>query len=113
MFGNLAENGAAWARSTVILSSWRDGDFTCIAVEDDGPGIPENATDAAIARGGRLGATKPGTGLGLAIVNDLADAYGGSLLLKRSALGGLRAELRFPSRQAENGATLVTTARGG
>ena len=59
---------AAAGAGTIILS-----------VEDDGPGIPEGESEAALARGGRLDATKPGAGLGLAIVSDLVEAYGGSL----------------------------------
>jgi len=50
----------------------------------------------AVARGGRLDETQSGSGLGLAIVGDLLDAYGGSLALRRSSLGGLRAEIRLP-----------------
>jgi signal transduction histidine kinase len=34
--------------------------------------------------------------LGLDIVKELADIYGGQLLLKKSLLGGLGVELRLP-----------------
>jgi signal transduction histidine kinase len=52
--------------------------------------------EAATRRRPRLDETKPGSGLGLSIVADLAAAYGGSLTLGASPLGGLRAELRLP-----------------
>jgi signal transduction histidine kinase len=67
-----------------------------LSVEDDGPGVPEDRFDIVLARGGRLDETRPGTGLGLAIVGDLVEAHGGSLALRRSSLGGLRAEIRLP-----------------
>ncbi len=45
----------------------------------------------------RADETSPGSGLGLAIVLDLAELYGGSIVLDRSPAGGLRAELRLPA----------------
>jgi signal transduction histidine kinase len=98
MLGNLADNAAQWARTSVRLCGWRDSDATGLLVEDDGPGVPDQEIETVLARGGRLDATKPGAGLGLAIVGDLIEAYGGSLALCRSPLGGLRAELRLPGR---------------
>jgi signal transduction histidine kinase len=97
ILGNLAENAAAWAASTVRIEGRREGDGMMLRVADDGPGIPEEQIDTVLARGGRLDETRPGTGLGLAIVGDLVEAYGGSLSLRRSSLGGLLAEVRLPS----------------
>lgn len=99
MLGNLVENAAQWARTSVRLCGWYDSDATGLLVEDDGPGVPDHEVEVVLARGGRLDATKPGAGLGLAIVGDLVEAYGGSLALKRSPLGGLKAELRLPGRR--------------
>ncbi|GGG19766.1 hypothetical protein GCM10010964_05000 [Caldovatus sediminis] len=110
ILGNLAENAAQWARSRVRVAARRgeeaaDAGLVALAVEDDGPGIPQEAAETALSRGGRLDATKPGTGLGLAIVADLAEAYGGSLALRRSRhLGGLCAEVRLPARAGAGGA---------
>jgi signal transduction histidine kinase len=103
MLGNLVENAAQWARTNVRLCGWHDSDATGLLVEDDGPGVPEHEVATALARGGRLDATKPGAGLGLAIVGDLVEAYGGSLALSRSPLGGLRVELRLPGRRDKVG----------
>jgi signal transduction histidine kinase len=96
ILGNLAENAANWAAGTVRIDAQRDGDAVALRVEDDGPGVPEEEIETALARGGRLEETHPGTGLGLAIVGDLVEAHGGSLVLRRSRLGGLLAEVRLP-----------------
>jgi signal transduction histidine kinase len=102
MLGNLTENAMKWARDRVRLAGRQEeaSGAVLLSVEDDGPGIPEVEAATALSRGGRLDATKPGAGLGLAIVGDIAEAYGGSLDLGRSAeLGGLRAEIRLPVRR--------------
>jgi signal transduction histidine kinase len=96
MIGNLVENAASWARREVRVSARQEDGAVVLAVEDDGPGIPEEEIGTVLARGGRLDESKPGSGLGLAIVGDLAEAYGGDLALSRSRLGGLCAELRLP-----------------
>jgi signal transduction histidine kinase len=98
MIGNLAENAAKWTSGTVRFTGDADDDGVMIAVEDDGPGIPDDAVGVALVRGGRLDEAQPGTGLGLAIVSDLVEAYGGSLTLGRSPLGGLRAAIRLSAR---------------
>jgi signal transduction histidine kinase len=68
-----------------------------IAVEDDGPGIPEERAREAVKRGRRLDETKPGSGLGLSIVAELVGEYGGRLSLERSELGGLKAVVELRS----------------
>ena len=109
MLGNLVENAAQWARTSVRLCGWQEGDATRLLVEDDGPGVPDDEVETVLARGGRLDATKPGAGLGLAIVGDLVETYGGSLVLRRSPLGGLKVELRVPGRRDK--ASLGTPVR--
>ncbi len=98
--GNLLENAFKWAKSrvTVTVRPFSNDTTPCLElmIEDDGPGIPEEQAREALRRGRRLDETKPGTGLGLAIVADLAKEYGGTLLLERSTLGGLRAIVRLP-----------------
>jgi signal transduction histidine kinase len=102
VLGNLLENAMKWAKSAVQVSVTRvrqdeTEDLFEIAIEDDGPGIPEDKAREALKRGRRLDETKPGTGLGLAIVADLVNEYGGTLFLERSSLGGLKARVRLRS----------------
>ena len=101
--GNLLENAMKWADRKVVLTlqpvevNGADPRRFRIAIEDDGPGIPEDQARQALKRGRRLDESKPGTGLGLAIVADLVKEYGGTLALERSRLGGLRAEVVLPA----------------
>ena len=71
-----------------------------IAVEDDGPGIPESRREEAFRPFHRLdqgcNLQAGGSGLGLAIARDIARAHGGDITLDKSRLGGLKAVIRLP-----------------
>lgn len=96
MVGNLLENALHWARHRVTLRlTTRDG-AACLEVEDDGPGMPPEQREAALARGARLDERRSGSGLGLAIVEDLMALYDGRLTLEAAELGGLAARIRLP-----------------
>jgi signal transduction histidine kinase len=104
MVGNLVDNAGKWAKRRVEvrvsaeeIGMGRRGFFR-IAVDDDGPGLPQDArTEVLTQRGRRLDESKPGSGLGLSIVSDLAHLYEGRLELSEARLGGLRAELVLPA----------------
>src|SRR5207244_2925438 len=72
MLGNLMDNACKWARGRIAATSRRDGGCLTIAIEDDGPGLPEEQQAYAPAPGARFDEKVPGNGLGLAIVRDLA-----------------------------------------
>jgi signal transduction histidine kinase len=99
--GNLLDNACKWSKGEVRvrLGSERTeaGVTLLIRIEDDGAGLSEADAQKVLRRGVRLDEKTPGSGLGLDIVKELVDVYGGSLELKRSALGGLLAELRLPT----------------
>lgn len=99
ILGNVLDNACKWARSRVTMSL-ADGERLTVSVDDDGPGLPPEHRNLALRRGARLDESTPGSGLGLAIVRDLVDAYGGSLALEDSPLGGLRVRLDLPGRRA-------------
>lgn len=100
MIGNLVDNASKWATGRVSISAapTNDHDYPhlLVAVEDDGPGLPEEDRAAVLKRGRRLDETKPGSGLGLSIVADLAALYRGRFRLEAAALGGLRAVIEVP-----------------
>lgn len=101
LIGNVLENACKWCRRRVrVIAVADDPGFLRLVVEDDGPGLPLDQREAVLRRGARLDETAPGSGLGLSIVEDLAKAYGGSIRLGESALGGLKAELRLPQAEA-------------
>ena len=101
MAGNLFDNACKWATSTVRVSATPQSigrrPFLSLSFDDDGPGLSPEERAEAVARGRRLDESKPGSGLGLSIVEELARAYGGSLTLDESALGGLSARLTLPA----------------
>jgi signal transduction histidine kinase len=96
MLGNLLDNACKWAASRVVVSAVAQEQWLSIAVDDDGAGLDPAMMDEVLRRGVRGDETAPGSGLGLAIVRDLVEAYGGSVMLERSPVGGLRAHMQLP-----------------
>jgi two-component system sensor histidine kinase PhoQ len=100
--GNLLDNACKWCKERVAItlesSSGPQGltGGMRLTVDDDGPGIPEEAAEALLERGMRLDEATPGHGIGLAIVRDIAKSYGGTLTIGRSALGGAKITVDIP-----------------
>ncbi|MBN9544382.1 MAG: HAMP domain-containing protein [Alphaproteobacteria bacterium] len=96
---NLVDNALKAGRH-VAVSLVRGERHALIAVEDDGPGIPEDRREEAFRPFHRLdqgrNLQKGGSGLGLAIARDIARAHGGDITLDTSAMGGLKATIRLP-----------------
>jgi two-component system osmolarity sensor histidine kinase EnvZ len=95
--GNLIGNAVRYG-SRVVVAVAVSGRMLRLMVDDDGPGIPADRRDEAMAPFARLDAARDpnqggGVGLGLAIAADVARSHGGELRLSDSPLGGLRAEL--------------------
>ena len=104
--GNVLENackhGARCIRVRAdLLPVMHDGSTTLVlCVDDDGPGIDPSKVDAVLARGTRLDSQAPGQGIGLAVVVQLLSAYGASMAINASALGGTAVSLSFPNAKA-------------
>jgi signal transduction histidine kinase len=97
MAGNAMENACKWGQGRVrVRASGLSDQRLCLTIEDNGPGLAEEDRQAALARGARLDENAPGSGLGLSIIAELARAYGGTLELDRSILGGLLVKLELP-----------------
>ncbi|EXU70154.1 histidine kinase [Streptomyces sp. PRh5] len=97
---NLADNARRHTRTTVSITVAARGGMVELAVDDDGPGIPESDRERVFERFTRLDDARArqdgGTGLGLAIANDIAHAHGGTLTVLTSPRGGARLLLRLP-----------------
>ncbi|HEN8713803.1 TPA: sensor histidine kinase [Pseudomonas putida] len=96
LLGNLLDNACKWADSEVRLGIAPTTEGYQVWVDDDGPGIPESQRLQVLERGSRLDEQVDGHGLGLGIVRDIVDAWGGSLALLESPLGGLRVSIELP-----------------
>jgi signal transduction histidine kinase len=104
MVGNLVDNACKWANARVAIEVVPEPAVPPTAVprvrvivDDDGPGLSPGERAQVAQRGERLDESKPGSGLGLSIVVELAQLYGGRLILGTAPIGGLRAELVLPA----------------
>lgn len=108
--GNLLDNACKWCRRQVRLTidpARQAGSHSSgieLLVEDDGPGIPDDAAGQLMRRGARLDERTPGHGIGLAIVTDIARSYGGAVAIERSPLGGAAIRVTIPPLPAGGGA---------
>jgi len=84
----------AGAGASVELAARSAADGVCIAVRDDGPGVPPGELPRLTERFYRMdrARSQPGNGLGLAIVSAIATLHGGELRLE-NAEPGLRASI--------------------
>jgi signal transduction histidine kinase len=101
---NLVDNAVRYAKSSVTVTTRRDGGWAELSVTDDGPGIPAADRERAFDRFTRLddarsrdGDEAGGAGLGLAIVRATAQAHGGVASLEEAPPTGLRAIVRLPA----------------
>jgi signal transduction histidine kinase len=93
---NLIDNAVAYAPGPVVIETGRADGRAFLAVEDVGPGIAADERHRVTDRffRGRT-APKGGTGLGLAIVRDLAEKWGGTVIVGPADGGGTRIEVRL------------------
>jgi two-component system, OmpR family, sensor histidine kinase TctE len=100
MLDNLIDNGLRYAGrgSLMTVSLARDGSDICLAVEDNGPGVPPNWIERLGERFFRVpGCQEEGSGLGLAIVQRIAEWHNGRARYMTGSEGGLRAEIMLPA----------------
>jgi signal transduction histidine kinase len=93
---NLLDNAIAYAPGEIVLETRREEGRVVVAVQDQGPGIPEAERERVTDRFFRgRGAPAGGSGLGLAIARELAEKWGGSLQVRSAEGGGTRVEIRL------------------
>lgn len=99
MLANVVDNACKYAKSTVRIEARESTNekLVHIQVDDDGRGLPPEAFEIVFGVGEQWDSRADGSGLGLAIVRDLAQLYGGNIMLQKSLLGGLSVVLALPA----------------
>ena len=99
-FGNIIENAARYAKTTIRITEHDSPEQIEVIIEDDGPGIPDNKKRDAMRPFVRLDESRSektgGTGLGLSIAQTAIENHGGQIFLEDSDLGGLRVRVILP-----------------
>jgi signal transduction histidine kinase len=96
---NLIENAVRYGGNARVSLALAKDSFE-IAIEDDGPGIPEEEFERVFTPFFRLEGSRSrstgGVGLGLSIARTIARGHGGDIELSNLRAGGLRALIRLP-----------------
>lgn len=104
VFDNLLDNAVSFSpvAGVVAVAVMRDAGELVVRVDDDGPGVPEDARDAVFQR---FHSVRPGgeafgrhSGLGLAIARTIVDGHQGAITVesREDRLGGARFVVRLP-----------------
>lgn len=99
MIENLLQNAIRHTRpdSPIWVRMKEEEDGALIAVEDDGPGVPDDLKEAifrAFHRGGNQ--TAVGSGIGLFLVDQFARLHGGKAWVEDRAAGGASFKVKLP-----------------
>ncbi len=94
---NLIDNALKYAGSPSIIriAAAQHGDFICLTVEDNGPGIPEIERQKVVQKFYRINRQTRGSGLGLSIVAAFTQLHGGSMDIE-DAEPGFRVRITLP-----------------
>lgn len=93
---NLLHNAISYAPGSIVVETGRSEGRVWLAVEDRGPGIRAEDRDRVMERFYRGRGVEPaGSGLGLAIVKELAEKWGGSVVITTPPDEGTRVEIRL------------------
>jgi signal transduction histidine kinase len=100
---NLLSNAIKYGERATVVVEDRSSDLV-LRVQDEGPGIPEESLEQVFEPFFRLeisrNSSTGGVGLGLGIARDIAQAHGGSLVLRNRSPRGLEAILTLPKARA-------------
>ena len=98
---NLVSNALSYGGAARVRLAAPQGGVVRLAVEDDGPGIPEDELENVFTPFRRLEGSRNretgGTGLGLPIARNILRAHGGDVVLRNRPGGGLDALAILPA----------------
>jgi two-component system sensor histidine kinase ChvG len=111
VFENLVDNAVSFSPDggVVTIAARRTGDEAEVRVEDEGPGVPEEAREAIFRRfhsvRPREEAFGQHSGLGLAIARTIVEGHGGAIGVeaREDRLSGARFVVRLPLAEARKG----------
>ena len=97
---NLLANAQQYGRTgiEITVGAGEDGEVV-IAVDDRGPGIPDEAKEQVFELFESLDPMARGTGVGLYVVRQFAELHGGSAWVEDVPGGGASVRVRLPGRQ--------------
>jgi signal transduction histidine kinase len=100
VFSNLLSNALRHTRpgTTVRVDVWEVAGCVRCAVEDEGPGVPEEERERIFQRFHQVGARRGSSGLGLSIARQVIELHGGRIWVEPSAAGGARFVFELPRR---------------
>ena len=96
VFGNICENAFKYGDSKVKVSCEESNTALTVIIEDNGPGVSDNAKSRVLERGARADTVNPGQGIGLAVAVDIISAYNGGIEIETSSLGGAKFMIELP-----------------
>lgn len=90
---------SAHGRGTLVLRSWHDaeGDLVLLEVNDDGPGVPQDAMPKIFDPFFTTKAVGQGTGLGLTVVYAILQEHGGRISANAAPGGGASFVIELPT----------------
>jgi signal transduction histidine kinase len=99
-----------------VTEGGEDGDLVCLAVDDEGPGVPAAEREQIFSRffrgrGDAVVSTR-GVGLGLAIVREFAASMRGEVSVTSAESGGARFVVTYPRAEQGNVAGPGATGLG-
>ena len=88
--------------SSIVISSWREGDAVAVSVADDGPGIPDEEKDQVFElfyTGTGQGDSGRNVGLGLSLCRSIVRAHGGEIRIEDADPRGARFVFTLPAEE--------------
>ena len=96
----MIENALRYSQGDIEVQSYFNSNkkYVIIAVNDNGPGIPESELESVFEpfKQGDAARGSEGSGLGLAIIKRIIDMHNGKVVLSNRPEGGLSAQIYLP-----------------
>jgi two-component system, OmpR family, sensor histidine kinase KdpD len=97
VLSNLVFNAVTYSSGPVTIRAWLEQNQFYLAVEDEGPGLPEEALPKIFDKFFRApGTPAGGTGLGLTIAKNIVELHGGRISAQNRKPHGLCVKIELP-----------------